>query len=90
VPTLFTSAVVFAAGAGLFAAGIARSGVLGAQQTRLVVAALLVMAAARFVPLSIVQFHVQAVAGIVALWSVAWAILTRSEASVPAHTRVAA
>ncbi len=44
------------------------------------VAALVVMAAARFVPLGLVQFHVGGAAGIVALWPLAWHMWRRPAA----------
>ncbi|MGH9226093.1 MAG: hypothetical protein ACRD2W_20435, partial [Acidimicrobiales bacterium] len=40
--------------------------------TRVVVAALFVMAFTRFVPLSIAQFYLQALAGLSALWPLAY------------------
>jgi hypothetical protein len=42
--------------------------------TRIVVAAMVVMAVSRFVPLAAAQFYVQGVAAIVALWPLAYAI----------------
>ena len=50
-PILLRGAITFALGVLGFAMGIVRSGVLGPQLTWLVVGALVVMAAARFVPL---------------------------------------
>jgi hypothetical protein len=44
--------------------------------TRVVVAALIVMAVSRFVPLAAVQFYVQGVAVIVAFWPLAFAMRT--------------
>jgi hypothetical protein len=82
VPTLMTSAVLFAVGAVGFAFGIAQAGLLGPARTRLVVGALLLTAAARFVPVSYVQFHVQAVALVLAFWPVAYAVWTRPAAAV--------
>jgi hypothetical protein len=72
VPILVTGAVAFELGVLGFAWGLARSRVLSPRLTRLVVGALLVMAAARFVPLNAVQFYVQGAAGIVALWPLAY------------------
>lgn len=71
VPILASGALTFALGVLGFARGIARSGVLSRQRTWLVVAALVVMAAARFVPLAAFQLYVQGAAGIVALWPLA-------------------
>jgi hypothetical protein len=70
VPILIAGGVSFMLGAVGFAMGILRSGVLSARATRLVVGALVVMAAARFVPLGAAQYVIGA-AGIVALWLLA-------------------
>jgi hypothetical protein len=70
--TLATSVILFAIGIVGFARGIAAGRVLSRPLTRLVVTALLVWAAARFIPLGLVQFYVQGVAGIVALWPLAF------------------
>lgn len=66
LPVLVASAVTFAAGVLAFARGIARSGVLGPGTTWLVSSGLVVMATARFVPVSAAQFYLQGVAGLVA------------------------
>jgi hypothetical protein len=68
VPVLVTGALLFAAGAVGFAVGLARSEVLSPGVTRFVVGALVVMAAARFAPVTAVQFYVHGVAAIAALW----------------------
>ncbi|MGH9223052.1 MAG: hypothetical protein ACRD2W_04550, partial [Acidimicrobiales bacterium] len=65
---LLVGGIAFAAGASLFATAISRAGVASAGLTRVVVAALFVMAFTRFVPLSIAQFYLQALAGLSALW----------------------
>jgi len=74
VSILVSGAFTFAVGVFAFARGIARSRVLCPGLTRLVVGALIVMAAARFIPLAAVQFYVQGAAGIVALWPLAYAM----------------
>lgn len=79
LPTLLTGAVTFAVGVFAFGRGIARSGVLNPRLTRLVVGGLVVMAAARFVPLGAVQFYVQGAAGLAALWPLASEMWKRSE-----------
>jgi hypothetical protein len=79
-PILMTSAATFALGVLGFAKGIARSGVLSPRLTWLVVGALAVMAAARFVPMNAVQFYVQGTAGIVALWPLAYEMWMYPEA----------
>ena len=71
VPILLTGGIALALGAAGFAMAIARSGVLGAWASRIVVGALLVLAVARFVPLGAAQVVV-GVAGIVALWPLAY------------------
>jgi hypothetical protein len=76
IPILMTGAAIFALGVLGFARGIAHSGVLSPRLTWLVVGALTVMAASRFVPLSVVQFYVQGAAGIVALWPLAYEMWT--------------
>lgn len=78
VPILVTGGASFALGAIGFAIGILRSGVLGARLNRLVVGALVVMAAARFVPLGAAQYVI-GVAGVVALWPLASEMWTHPE-----------
>jgi hypothetical protein len=73
VPILVVAGVSFALGALGFAIGIARSGVLGSSLVWLVVAALVVMAAARFVPLGAAQYVI-GVAAMVAMWPLAAAM----------------
>lgn len=74
VPVFVTAAITFAIGAFAFARGVADSRVLGPGTTRTVVTALAVMAVARAVPLGVVQFYVQGLAGLVALWPLALAM----------------
>jgi hypothetical protein len=80
ITILMLAAFTFAIGAVGFAKGIADSGVLSQRLTWLVVGALTVMASSRFVPLSAVQFYVQGVAGIVALWPLAYDMWAQPEA----------
>lgn len=87
VPILLTGAVSFALGVVGFAMGIARSGVLSPRLTWLVVGALAVVAAARFVPLSAVQFYVQSAAGIMAMWPLAYAMWRHPEARTVGEAR---
>jgi cytochrome bd-type quinol oxidase subunit 2 len=70
LPIFVSGAVSFALGAVGFALGIARSKVLSSPLTSLVAAALVVMAAARFVPLGAAQYVI-GVAAVVALWPLA-------------------
>jgi hypothetical protein len=76
VPTLVTGAASFALGAVGFAIGIVRSAVMNALPTWLVVGALVVMAGARFIPLSAAPYVI-AVAGMLALWPLAFAMWKR-------------
>ena len=79
IPVLVTGAASFALGALGFARGIARSRVLGSQRTWLVVGALVVMAAARFVPLGAAQYVI-GVAGLLALLPLAYEMWERPSA----------
>lgn len=86
VPILLIGAVSFALGAVGFALGIVRSGVLSPPLTWLVVGGLIVLAAARFVPLGI-QFYVQSAAGIVALWPLAYEMWRHPAARMAGEAR---
>jgi len=72
IAILATSATLFAIGVLGFARAIAASGILSPSLTGLVVAALVTLGVSRFVPLGAVQLYVQAAAGIVALWPLAY------------------
>ena len=72
ISVLATSGLLFTVGVLGFAQGIAAGQILSRPLTRLVVTGLVVWAAARFVPLGAVQSYVQGVAGIVALWPLAF------------------
>jgi hypothetical protein len=78
-PILLVGAIGFAVGVLGFAIDIAESRILGPRLTWLVVGALAVMAAARCVPLSAVQFYVQGAAGIMALWPLAFEMWKQAE-----------
>lgn len=80
IPILFTGALCFALGVLGFAMGIVRSGVLSPPLSWLVVGALLVMAVSRFVPLSAAPYVI-AVAGVVALWPLAYQMWMHPEAA---------
>jgi hypothetical protein len=82
-PILLTGAFTFALGVLGFAMGIVRSGVLGPRLTWVVVGTLVLMAVARFVPLG-AALYVGGVAGIVALWPVAYEMWKHPEAARPA------
>jgi hypothetical protein len=79
-PILLAGAITFAVGVLDFAMGIARSGVLSRRLTSLVVGALVVMAAARFVPLG-VALYVGGAASIAALWPLAYEMWKHPEAA---------
>lgn len=83
IPILFTSAVLFLVGAAGFAVGVMRAAILSSPLALLVAVSIVVMAASRLVPLSMVQLQVQAVAGVVALWPLAY-IMVRPPRSRPA------
>lgn len=74
VPTVAVSGLAFALGALGFAVSIARAGILGRWPTRVVAAALVALAASRFVPLG-ASFYVAAVAAAVALWPIAYVLV---------------
>jgi hypothetical protein len=74
IPMFVTGVLAFAAGVFAFARDVRRSAILGTGAARTVAAALVVLAVARAVPLGVVQFHLQSVAAIVALWPLAAAM----------------
>jgi hypothetical protein len=78
LPVLVSGALAFAIGVFAFARAISSVTVGSRGLTRVVVAALIVMAVSRFVPLAAVQFYVQGVAAIVALWPLALAMRTHA------------
>jgi hypothetical protein len=86
IPILLMGAVSFALGAFGFAAGIVRSSVLSSQQTPFVAGALVVMALARFVPLGVAQYVI-GVAGLLALWPLAYEMWERPNARRQAPPR---
>lgn len=71
-PILISGSVLFALGVLGFVVGIARTRMLSPLVSWFVIGALIVMAAARFVPSTIIQFDVQGVAGVLALWPLAY------------------
>jgi hypothetical protein len=83
IPILLTGALSFALGVLGFAMGIVRSGVLSPGLSWLVVGALVVLAVARFVPLSAAPYVI-AVAGVVALWPLAYQMWKHPEATLSA------
>lgn len=87
VPVFVTAAVTFAIGVFAFAKGVAAARVLGGSATRLVVVSLAVMGVARAVPVGVVQFHVQALAGLLALVPLAVSIGAARRRTVPGGAR---
>jgi hypothetical protein len=83
IAVLATSVLLFAIGALGFARGIAAGQILSRPLTRLVVTGLVVWAVARAVPLGAVQFYVQGLAGIVALWPLAFQMWRRTQQLAP-------
>lgn len=77
VLVLLAGALTFSSGVILFATAIWTTRVAGRGLTTVVVAALVVMAVTRFVPLSIAQFYAQSAAALVALWPLAYLMWTR-------------
>ena len=88
VPILVTGAVSFMLGALGYAVAILRSGLLNAQLTRLVFGSLVVMAAARFVPLGAAQYVI-GVASVVALWPLASGMWKHQDAQLGGQPRSA-
>lgn len=85
IPLLVAAGLTFAVGVLGFALGILRSGLLSPGLTRLVAAALVVIAVSRFVPLSAVQFYVHGLAGYVALLPLAYSMWKHPTAPVRAE-----
>ena len=81
---LVAGALMFAIGVLSFARAISIASLGSLGLTRVVVAALVAMALSRFVPLAAVQFYVQGIATIVALWLLAYAVWTQPLASTGA------
>lgn len=87
LPVLVTGALAFAIGVFGFARAISIVTVGSRRLTRVVVGALIV-AVSRFVPLAAVQFYVQGVAVIVALWPLAYAMRTQAAPYAAAPPRL--
>jgi hypothetical protein len=74
IPMILASAVAFSIGAVGFARGTASIGLSSRGLTRVVVVGLVILAVARLIPLTGVQFYVQSAALLVALWPLAYEI----------------
>lgn len=79
-PTLLTSALLFSIGAVCFATGILRAKLWSRNLSWFMAAALVVTGFSRFAPLNVIQFYVQGIAGILALWPIAWIVLKQHSA----------
>ncbi|MGH3736077.1 MAG: hypothetical protein ACRDT6_10725 [Micromonosporaceae bacterium] len=71
IPLLVAGGVTFTIGVAGFAKAIMASGILSTSLSRVVATALILMAISRLVPVGVVQFYLQAAAGLVALWPLA-------------------
>lgn len=87
VPTMLTAGVANAAGLFFLARAVMRSSALGEGPKGLVVVALYVMAVSRLVPIGPVQFYVQGLAAVVALWPMALDIVGSRRVSVLASSK---
>lgn len=74
VPAFVIGALTFGIGILGFARGLLTTEVLGRGGSQLVAVLLVVMALSRFVPLGVLQFHVQGLAAVAALWPLAAAM----------------
>lgn len=72
LPILFSGSLLFMLGVVGFAVAIAQSSILNSGMTWLAGTALVVMGLARIVPLGVFQFYIGGIAGIVALWPLAY------------------
>lgn len=79
-PTLLISALLFSIGVICFATGIIRAGLWNRRLNLIIATALVVTGLSRFAPLNEIQFYVQGVAGIVALWPIGWIVLKQRTA----------
>lgn len=82
LPVLLIGAITFALGVLGFARGIASVHVLSPGVTGLVVVALVVLAASRFLPLFALQAYLQAAAAVVALWPLALRMWSPSQTPI--------
>ena len=90
VPVLFAGAIIFLIGATCFAIAVSRVAMGGRGLARVAAAGIILMAAARLVPLNFVQLHTQGLMGLVALWPLAYVLWTRPEPSSPTGPRESA
>lgn len=81
IPMILMSAVAFAIGVIGFARGVGSIGLSSRGLTKVVGGGLVVLAVARLIPLSGVQFYVQSVALLAALWPLAYDMWRRPKAA---------
>lgn len=84
-PVLIAGGLLFTVGAACFAKAIADGEILSRPLTLLVAGSLAVLGVSRFIPLAAVQFYVQAAAGVLALWPLAYLMWTQSPAPTTAR-----
>ena len=85
VPILLSSALANAVGIGFLIRGISR--VLDTRAKPIVLTALVAMGISRCVPIGPVHFYVQGLAGLAALWPIAWEIARGTRVHSVAHSR---
>ncbi len=78
VPVFVAGGLTFGIGILGFVRGLLTTEVLGRGGSRLVAVLLVVMAVSRFAPLGVLQFHVQGIAAVAALWPLA-AVMWRAD-----------
>ena len=74
VPTLFSGALLFAAGSVSFAIGIVRSDAFGSGMAKFIAALMVLAATCRLIPINLIHMDVQAVLGIAAMWPIAYLV----------------
>jgi hypothetical protein len=89
IPIHLLGGLLFAVGVVTFRAGITDSGILGAGPARIAAGALLVLAVSRLVPVTLINFYVQGLAGIAALWPLALAMRNDAARSAPVSRSLA-
>lgn len=87
IPLFVTGAITFAIGIYTFARAIADSAILPTRTRQIIVIGLTILAVARAVPFGVVQFHVQGIAGIIALWPLATAMWRTQSATASSRHR---
>lgn len=81
IPIMVTGGILFGIGMVGFARAIAASQILSRPLTRVVVISLVMLGVSRLIPLGATQFYLQAGAGVVALWPLAYQIWQAPQAA---------